>query len=106
AHRPLGGGGPRRHHRAREHDRVLRPRARPERDRDRGVGAQLDRTVGDRAVPRRVRRGVGVVVDHRGEQLGIYPEGTRSPDGKLYRGRTGIARMILEGRVTVVPVAM
>lgn len=38
--------------------------------------------------------------------LGIYPEGTRSPDGKLYRGRTGVARMILEGRVPVVPVAM
>ena len=45
-------------------------------------------------------------VHPRGEQLGIYPEGTRSPDGKLYRGRTGIARMILEGRVTVIPVAM
>ena len=38
--------------------------------------------------------------------LGIYPEGTRSPDGKLYRGRTGVARMILEGQVPVVPVAM
>jgi len=38
--------------------------------------------------------------------LGIYPEGTRSPDGKLYRGRTGIARMVLEARVPVIPVAM
>ena len=38
--------------------------------------------------------------------LGIYPEGTRSPDGKMYRGRTGVARMILEGHVPVVPVAM
>jgi 1-acyl-sn-glycerol-3-phosphate acyltransferase len=41
-----------------------------------------------------------------GEQLGIYPEGTRSPDGRLYRGRTGVARMILESGVPVIPVAM
>jgi 1-acyl-sn-glycerol-3-phosphate acyltransferase len=48
----------------------------------------------------------GLAVLARGEILGIYPEGTRSPDGKLYRGRTGVARMILEGHVPVVPVAM
>lgn len=48
----------------------------------------------------------GLAVLSRGEILGIYPEGTRSPDGKLYRGRTGVARMILEGEVPVVPVAM
>ena len=48
----------------------------------------------------------GLKVLHDGEVLGIYPEGTRSPDGKLYRGRTGVARMILEGNVPVVPVAM
>jgi 1-acyl-sn-glycerol-3-phosphate acyltransferase len=48
----------------------------------------------------------GLAVLARGEILGIYPEGTRSPDGKLYRGRTGVARMILEGEVPVVPVAM
>lgn len=41
-----------------------------------------------------------------GGQLGIYPEGTRSPDGRLYRGRTGVARMILESGALVVPVAM
>jgi 1-acyl-sn-glycerol-3-phosphate acyltransferase len=41
-----------------------------------------------------------------GEALGIYPEGTRSPDGRMYRGRTGVARMVLEARVPVVPVAM
>lgn len=48
----------------------------------------------------------GLKVLHEGEVLGIYPEGTRSPDGKMYRGRTGVARMILEGHVPVVPVAM
>ncbi|HEY0259579.1 MAG TPA: lysophospholipid acyltransferase family protein [Lacisediminihabitans sp.] len=48
----------------------------------------------------------GLAVLARGEVLGIYPEGTRSPDAKLYRGRTGVARMILEAGVPVVPVAM
>jgi 1-acyl-sn-glycerol-3-phosphate acyltransferase len=48
----------------------------------------------------------GLQVLSRGEVLGIYPEGTRSPDAKLYRGRTGIARMVLEAGVTVVPCAM
>lgn len=48
--------------------------------------------------------GLGVL--DKGNVLGIYPEGTRSPDGKLYRGRTGVARMILEGGVPVLPVAM
>jgi 1-acyl-sn-glycerol-3-phosphate acyltransferase len=38
--------------------------------------------------------------------LAIYPEGTRSPDGRLYRGRTGIARLALESGVPVIPVAM
>ena len=42
----------------------------------------------------------------RGDVLGIYPEGTRSPDGRLYRGRTGVARMILESGVPVIPVVM
>jgi 1-acyl-sn-glycerol-3-phosphate acyltransferase len=48
----------------------------------------------------------GVQVLAQGGVLGIYPEGTRSPTGKLYRGRTGIARMVLEAKAPVVPVAM
>jgi len=48
----------------------------------------------------------GLQVLGRGDVLGIYPEGTRSPDGRLYRGRTGIARMIVEAGVPVVPVVM
>ncbi len=48
----------------------------------------------------------GLQVLGRGDLLGIYPEGTRSPDGKLYRGRTGIARMALEAKVPVLPVIM
>jgi 1-acyl-sn-glycerol-3-phosphate acyltransferase len=38
--------------------------------------------------------------------FGIYPEGTRSHDGKLYRGRTGVARLALETGVPVIPVAV
>jgi 1-acyl-sn-glycerol-3-phosphate acyltransferase len=38
--------------------------------------------------------------------LGIYPEGTRSPNGTMYRGKTGLARMALEARVPIIPVAM
>jgi len=48
----------------------------------------------------------GLQVLGEGDLLGIYPEGTRSPDGQLYRGRTGIARMALEARVPVIPVVM
>ena len=48
----------------------------------------------------------GLRILREGKLLGIYPEGTRSPDGRLYRGRTGIARMALESGVPVIPVAM
>ena len=48
----------------------------------------------------------GLDVLSQGQLLGIYPEGTRSPDGRLFRGRTGIARMVLEAKVPVFPVAM
>lgn len=48
----------------------------------------------------------GVRLLRKGALLGIYPEGTRSPDGRLYRGKTGVARMALEAGVVVVPCAM
>lgn len=48
----------------------------------------------------------GVKLLNEGHLLGIYPEGTRSPDGKLYRGKTGVARMALEARVPVIPVGI
>jgi len=48
----------------------------------------------------------GLKVLRRDELLGIYPEGTRSPDGRLYRGRTGVARMALQAGCPVLPVAM
>jgi 1-acyl-sn-glycerol-3-phosphate acyltransferase len=48
----------------------------------------------------------GLRILHEGKLLGIYPEGTRSPDGRLYRGKTGVARMTLETGAPVVPVAM
>jgi 1-acyl-sn-glycerol-3-phosphate acyltransferase len=70
----------------------------------RGVGQlPIDRS-GGRAGEAALRSGLRVL--RRGELLGIYPEGTRSPDGRLYRGRTGVARMALEAGVPVLPVAM
>ncbi|HEU4849327.1 MAG TPA: lysophospholipid acyltransferase family protein, partial [Terrimesophilobacter sp.] len=63
----------------------------------------IDRS-GGKASEASLRTGLGVL--SQGDVLGIYPEGTRSPDGKLYRGRTGVARMVLEGGVPVIPVAM
>ncbi|MDL9981401.1 lysophospholipid acyltransferase family protein [Microbacterium sp. ASV49] len=63
----------------------------------------IDRT-GGKASEASLNAGLGVLGN--GDLLGIYPEGTRSPDGKLYRGRTGIARMALEARVPVIPVVM
>jgi len=48
----------------------------------------------------------GLKVLAEGKCLGIYPEGTRSPDGRLYKGRTGIARLAIESGAPIVPVAM
>ena len=48
----------------------------------------------------------GLRVLSEGHLLALYPEGTRSPDGSLYRGKTGAARMALQAGVSIIPVAM
>ena len=48
----------------------------------------------------------GMDVLTHGGLLGIYPEGTRSPDARLYRGKVGVARLALKAGVPVIPVAM
>lgn len=63
----------------------------------------IDRTSGSTAA--------GAIATQRrllseGEVCGIYPEGTRSHDGRLYRGRTGVARLALDSGVPVIPVAV
>ncbi|GAA4610978.1 lysophospholipid acyltransferase family protein [Actinoallomurus liliacearum] len=69
-----------------------------------GVGqVPIDRT-GGRASEAALRTGLRVLAE--GRLLGIYPEGTRVPDGRLYRGKTGVARLALESRAPVVPMAM
>ena len=70
----------------------------------RGVGQiPVDRS-GGKASERALRTGLRVL--REGKLLGIYPEGTRTPDGRLYRGKTGVARLALEGRAPVIPCAM
>jgi 1-acyl-sn-glycerol-3-phosphate acyltransferase len=46
------------------------------------------------------------ILTEEGDLFGIYPEGTRSHDGRLYRGKTGVARLALECNVPVIPVAV
>lgn len=52
--------------------------------------------------------GLGPILEvlRNGGAAGIYPEGTRSPDGRLYKGKTGVARLALAAGVPVCPVAM
>ena len=70
----------------------------------RGVGqVPVDRS-GGRASEAAIHTGVRIL--SQGDLLGIYPEGTRSPNGTMYRGRTGLARMALESMAPVIPVAM
>jgi 1-acyl-sn-glycerol-3-phosphate acyltransferase len=69
-----------------------------------GVGqVPVDRS-GGRASEAALRTGLRILGE--GSLLGIYPEGTRSPNGTLYRGKTGLARMAMEANVPILPVAM
>ncbi len=63
----------------------------------------IDRS-GGRASERAIATGLRIL--RNGDLFGIYPEGTRSHDGRLYRGKTGVARMALEAAVPVIPVAV
>ncbi|WP_327291545.1 lysophospholipid acyltransferase family protein [Streptomyces sp. NBC_01198] len=71
-----------------------------------GVGQlPVDRSGARGAGEAAVKSGVAVLA--RGELFGIYPEGTRSPDGRLYRGKPGgLARVALASGAPVIPVAM
>jgi 1-acyl-sn-glycerol-3-phosphate acyltransferase len=69
-----------------------------------GVGTvPIDRS-GGKASEAALRTGLRIL--REGNVLGIYPEGTRSPDGRLYKGKTGVARLALESRAPVIPWAM
>ncbi|MFF5498626.1 lysophospholipid acyltransferase family protein [Streptomyces aquilus] len=63
----------------------------------------VDRT-GKEAGQAAIREGLGVLA--KDELLGIYPEGTRSHDGRLYKGKVGVAVMALKAGVPVIPCAM
>jgi 1-acyl-sn-glycerol-3-phosphate acyltransferase len=63
----------------------------------------VDRS-GGRAAQAAIDTGLRVL--REGNLFGIYPEGTRSPDGRLYRGKTGVARLALESGAPVIPVVM
>lgn len=63
----------------------------------------IDRSSGDAAAGALV---AAEKILGEGELFGIYPEGTRSHDGRLYRGKTGVARLALETGVPVIPVAV
>ncbi|MEZ0093722.1 1-acyl-sn-glycerol-3-phosphate acyltransferase [Streptacidiphilus sp. EB129] len=71
-----------------------------------GVGQlPVDRSGARGAGEAAIRSGIEVI--ERGELFGVYPEGTRSPDGKLYRGKVGgVARIALATGAPVIPVAM
>lgn len=69
-----------------------------------GVGVIPVRREGGSAGEAALAAGVGQL--EKGLAVGIYPEGTRSPDGRVYRGKTGVARMALRARCPVVPIAL
>ncbi len=78
---------------------------------DRIIGTYLRATkqlsvdrAGARAAQDMLEAALGLL--NEGALFGIYPEGTRSPDGRLYRGRTGVGWLALHAKVPVIPVAM
>ena len=64
---------------------------------------QIDRSGGKRSEAALL---TGLRLLKEGRCIGIYPEGTRSPDGRLYKGRTGIARLAIESGAPIITVAM
>jgi len=69
-----------------------------------GVGqVPVDRGSGSAA---RAALDTGIRLLREHHLVGIYPEGTRSPDGRLFKGKTGVARMALEAEVPVIPIVM
>ena len=83
---------------------------------DRGVGSRIVawflKAVGqvpmDRSGGRASADALGSITSvlAEGHVVAIYPEGTRSPDGRLYKGKTGMARMVLSNDVPVIPVGV
>ncbi|PRY24089.1 lysophospholipid acyltransferase family protein [Pseudosporangium ferrugineum] len=81
-----------------------------------GVGGTLTKFLMNGLGAIRVERGGGraaltafdgaIPVLKAGDMVAVYPEGTRSPDGRLYRGRTGVARLAVAAGVPIIPVGM
>jgi 1-acyl-sn-glycerol-3-phosphate acyltransferase len=69
-----------------------------------GLGAIPVERAGGRAVLSAFDSAIPVL--RAGDCVAVYPEGTRSPDGRLYRGRTGVARLAVRAEVPVVPVGV
>jgi len=69
-----------------------------------GVGTIPVHRGGGKASEAALRTALQVLAE--GDLFGIYPEGTRSPDGRLYRGKTGVARIAIESGAPIIPVAM
>jgi len=69
-----------------------------------GTGTIPVDRAGGRGAQAAIETGLRILRD--GKIFGIYPEGTRSPDGRLYRGKTGVARLALDSGAPVVPVVM
>jgi 1-acyl-sn-glycerol-3-phosphate acyltransferase len=69
-----------------------------------GLGAIKVERAGGRAALTAFDGAVPVL--QAGDLVAIYPEGTRSPDGRLYRGRTGVARLAVAAGVPIIPVGM